>query len=280
MSNGWKVRSLLMLLAVVGAAVLIMADLAEAQATAVVTGLRGQVRVMPKGATAFRPLQIGMRVGEGADIVAAAGGSVELRLPDGSSLMVAENSRFVVTRLDYDQQNRMRSSYFHLAVGRLRGIVSKAAATLVASRQANFVISTPTAVAAVRGSTVYANHVDGVTTFLVTEGIANIILPGQPPIRIEVRPGDPPLVLRMGPGITPVVQPATPAQVTTLTTAANPATPGTTTVLGATSVVVTDPGTITGIIGGPITEPTLTTATGAATESTASGTGGNPPLSP
>lgn len=247
MSTRWNVRSLIALLAVCGALMLFAAETAEAQSTAVVTGLTGQVRIIPKGETAWRPLQLGMRVAEGADIAAAAGGRAELRLPDGSTLMVVENTRFVVTKLDYDQQNRLRSSFFHLAAGKLRGFVNKAAATLVAARQANFAITTPTAVAAVRGTTVFASFdaATGQTTFLVTEGVAMINFGGRV---IQVSAGQ---ILQVSPA-TPPAQAApaaaTAAQVAQVTSTANPATAGTPVVLGATAVQVTDPGEVTNIV--------------------------------
>ncbi len=262
MSTRWKVRSFVVLLAVFGAVVLSTADFAEAQATAVVSSMTGQVRVLPKGATAFQPLQIGMRVGEGADIVAPAGSSAELRLPDGSTLMVAENTRFVVTKLDYDQQNRMRSSYFHLATGKIRGFVAKAAAALVASRQANFAISTPTAVAAVRGSVVFASYdaQTGTTTFLVTQGTASINFGGR---IITVTAGQ---ILQVNPTTPPATAQAVTVKsasqdvqnlATQMQATTNQATAGTSVVLGATAVKIVTDTEITGfVVTMPSGEPT------------------------
>ena len=276
MSTRWKVGSVFLLLALAGAVLMSTADSAEAQATAVVTSLRGQVRVMPKGATAFQPLQLGMRVSEGADIVAPAGANAQLQLPDGSTLMVAENTRFVVTKLDYDQQNRMRSSFFHLATGKLRAFVNKAAASLVAARQANFAITTPTAVAAVRGTELYASYdaSTGTTNYYVTGGTAQIVVAGR---TITVYAGQllqvpasptPATVLQPvqvtapaaagQPGAIPAGTPPVPAADTTQTTlvtgtggmtsTANPATTGTATVLGATAVVVTSAADVVNVV--------------------------------
>jgi hypothetical protein len=125
-----------------------------------------------------------MRVTEGADVVAEPGSNAELRLPDGSTVLVAENTRFIVNKLDFDSQNRMRESFFHLATGKLRAIVAKAAASLVAARQNNFAITTPTAVAAVRGTTLYAivDSATGATSFMCTEGTAviQVMVAGRP----------------------------------------------------------------------------------------------------
>src|SRR5262249_9497651 len=77
----------------------------------------------------------------------------ELKLPDGSTLLLSENSRMVLTRLKFDPRTREReSSYVHLVVGKVRAILASASVTLVRARQSNFAISTPAAVAAARGT--------------------------------------------------------------------------------------------------------------------------------
>ncbi len=130
---------------------------AEAQlvpATAQVTRIVGQVEIRAgrtPGAP-WTPATVGIRLAEQDEIRALGGASAELRLPDGSTLILAENSRFVVSRLRVDPQNQGRSAVFHLATGKLRAIVSQAALRLVSLRQSTFAISTPVAVAAVRGT--------------------------------------------------------------------------------------------------------------------------------
>ena len=112
----------------------------------------GKVEVMAKGQTAWAPAQVGMKLGAGDDIRAHAGGAAELLLPDGSTVLLAENSRFVVSQLDFDESNQARVALFHLVAGKMRAIVSKTATQLVRTRQSNFAISTPAAVAAARGT--------------------------------------------------------------------------------------------------------------------------------
>lgn len=292
MSIRWKVRSFVILLALFGAVMLTAADIAEAQATATVVTVSGQVRVLPKGATAFQPLLISMRVGEGADIVAPANSSAELRLPDGSTVLVSENTRFVVTKLDYDPQNRMRSSFFHLATGKLRAFVNKAASALVASRQANFAITTPTAVAAVRGTELYASYdaASGMTSYYVTGGTAQIVVggrtitvyagqllqvPASPTATTVLQPVQvtPPAAAGQ-PGAAPAGTPAAPAASGAqaalatgpggMTSTANAATAGTATVLGATAVKVTSDAAVLSVVttlppvGAPPAAPVIT----------------------
>jgi hypothetical protein len=145
------VLGLLLLLGVGGV------DLATAQrkiGTAVVKTVTGRVELERKGEDQWGTLVAGARLAEGDQVRAYPGASAALDLPDGSTLLVSENSRVVISKLEYDVQDQTRQAFFHLVVGKVRAIVSTAAITLVKARQSNFVISTPTAVAAARG-TVY-----------------------------------------------------------------------------------------------------------------------------
>jgi hypothetical protein len=95
---------------------------------------------------------VGAKLAEGDQIRAYAGGSAILGLPDGSTLFVAENSRVAVSKLEVDQQNQSRNVLVHLVVGKVRAVVAKSSISLVRARQSNFAITTPTAVAAARGT--------------------------------------------------------------------------------------------------------------------------------
>jgi FecR protein len=136
-------------------AVLAVWGSAEAQmraASADIVRTAGRVDVLPKGQTNWTPATLGAKLIEGDQIRALAGGSAELNLPDGSTILVAENTRFAVTKLDYDVTNRDRDASFHLVAGKVRAQVQQAGVTLARTRQSNFNISTPTGVAAVRGT--------------------------------------------------------------------------------------------------------------------------------
>lgn len=120
--------------------------------TAEVKRATGRVEVLRKGQTQWLPAVVGARLAEGDDVRAFSGASAELELPDGSTLLVAENSRVIVTKLDFDAQRQGRTVLFHLVVGKVFATVSQATLTLLRARQSNFVITTPTAVAAARGT--------------------------------------------------------------------------------------------------------------------------------
>jgi hypothetical protein len=128
----------------------------------------GRVEILRKGQTQWVPAVIGDRLVEGDDIRSFSGAQVELGLPDTSSVVLAENSRLLLTKLEFDQPSQSRLFLFHLAVGKARATVAQAALTLARIRQSNFAISTPTAVAAARGTIMWV-FTDGGTTTIAVE---------------------------------------------------------------------------------------------------------------
>ncbi len=141
----------------VGLLVLTAWGSAQAQmqpASAELVRATGRVDLMPKGQTAWTQASVGARLVEGDQIRALANSSADLTLPDGSTILIAENTRFAVTKLDYDANNRDRDASFHVVAGKVRAQVSQAAVSVVRARQSNFNISTPSGVAAVRGTIV------------------------------------------------------------------------------------------------------------------------------
>jgi hypothetical protein len=151
--------------AVLGAAVvtlLLMPLIAQAQlrpATAEVMRTVGTVSVLRKGQAQWIPATAGMQLVDGDQIRALSGGSADLHLPDGSTIFIAENTRFAVVKLEFDGQAGTRTNAaFHLIAGKVRAEVTKAGLQLVRTRQSNFTISTPAGVAAVRGTVMVVTY--------------------------------------------------------------------------------------------------------------------------
>jgi hypothetical protein len=128
----------------------------------------GRVEVLAKGQTQWIPAVVGARLAEGDDIRAYSGATAELTLPDTSTVLVAENSRLLLTKMEYDPQSQSRFMLMHLVVGKVRATVAQAAVTLARARQSNFAISTPTAVAAARGSILWV-FTDGQKSMMAVE---------------------------------------------------------------------------------------------------------------
>jgi hypothetical protein len=140
------------------------ADLPSAELKRVI----GRVEVLAKGQTQWIPAVVGAKLAEGDDIRAYSGASAELALPDTSTVVVAENSRLLLTKMEYDPQSQSRLMLLHLVVGKVRATVAQAAITLARVRQSNFAISTPTAVAAARGTILWV-FTDGQQSMMAVE---------------------------------------------------------------------------------------------------------------
>jgi hypothetical protein len=128
----------------------------------------GRVEILSKGQTQWIPGVVGARLAEGDDIRAYSGATAELALPDTSTVVVAENSRLLLTKMEYDTQSQSRLVLLHLVVGKVRATVAQAAITLARVRQSNFAISTPTAVAAARGTILWV-FTDGQKSMMAVE---------------------------------------------------------------------------------------------------------------
>ena len=128
----------------------------------------GRVEILAKGQTQWIPAVVGARLAEGDDIRAYAGASAEVALPDTSTVVVAENSRLLLTKMEYDPQSQSRLMLLHLVVGKVRATVAQAAISLARVRQSNFAISTPTAVAAARGTILWV-FTDGQKSMMAVE---------------------------------------------------------------------------------------------------------------
>jgi hypothetical protein len=128
----------------------------------------GRVEVLSKGQTQWIPAVVGARLAEGDDIRTYSGATAELALPDTSTVVVAENSRLLLTKMTYDPQSQSRLVILHLVVGKVRATVAQAAITLARVRQSNFAISTPTAVAAARGTILWV-FTDGQKSMMAVE---------------------------------------------------------------------------------------------------------------
>lgn len=140
----------------------------QAGPTAEIKRVIGRVEVLQKGQTQWIPAVSGATLAEGDDIRAYAGASAELALPDTSTVVLTENSRLLMTKMEFDAQNRSRFVLLHLAVGKVRATIAQAAVALARARQSNFAISTPTAVAAARGTIMWV-FTDGDKTMMAVE---------------------------------------------------------------------------------------------------------------
>lgn len=127
----------------------------EARASVELKRVVGRVEILRAGQTQWLPALVGARLVEGDDIRAFSGASADLAFPDTSTVALAENSRLLMSKVEFDRQQQSRLVLLHLAVGKLRAVIAQSSITLARARQSNFAISTPTAVAAAKGTIVW-----------------------------------------------------------------------------------------------------------------------------
>ena len=227
MRRVWTSRGLAALVVALAAVHLVTVSPVHGQQPPVSAELKrviGRVEVLKKGQTQWIPAVVGARLVEGDDIRSFSGAQAELEMPDGSSALLVENSRMLITKLEYDPQNQTRFVLMHLVVGKVRAAIAQTAITLVRARQSNFGISTPTAVAAARGTIVWV-FTDGVQSLVAVEPEPNARI--QPRIEcITVARAQPRRQMVLAGYATTDCGPtvATPSQLQTLS---NPATAGT-----------------------------------------------------
>ena len=164
-------RGLLIVFGIVGLLLMDSPAPVMAQPTAPSAELKrviGRVELLSKGQTQWIPAVVGARLAEGDDIRCYAGASAELALADTSTVMLSENSRLLLTRMEFDPQSQTRLMLLHLVVGKVKATVAQAAITLARVRQSNFAISTPTAVAAARGTILWV-FTDGQKSMMAVE---------------------------------------------------------------------------------------------------------------
>lgn len=113
--------------------------------TAVIAAWRGDVVV--RDASGERALAKGMALTEGDLIATAASSFVTLKLPDGSQVSLPSSSSIRITRLRHVLLTDSVDRRFRLERG-----ASDTRVTPMANRSSRFLVSTPVAVAAVRGT--------------------------------------------------------------------------------------------------------------------------------
>ena len=183
MNRRLQVVAAMMLVALLPLTLANLAAAQQAPPSAELKRVIGRVEILRKGQTQWIPAVIGAQLVEGDDIRSFSGAQAELAMPDTSTVQLAENSRLLLTKLEYDPQNQSRLVLLHLVVGKVRAAIAQTAITLVRARQSNFAISTPTAVAAARGTIVWVGAIPDPS---VPGGIRTLVaVEPEPGLRIQ-----------------------------------------------------------------------------------------------
>ncbi|EQA54467.1 sigma factor regulatory protein, FecR/PupR family [Leptospira kmetyi serovar Malaysia str. Bejo-Iso9] len=129
---------------------------------AAVVFVKGEASVMREVET---KLHQGDLLNESDIILTKAGGAVDIGLTDSSVIRVKENSRLILKELRENNGSQIR---MNLAAGRLLNVVEKE------KKGSNFYVETPSAVAAVRGTSFEVNASESESVVFVAEGAVEV----------------------------------------------------------------------------------------------------------
>jgi hypothetical protein len=129
-------------------------------APATIVFVKGKAEVQRSGERAWRPAELQMAVSPGDKLSTEAGAELEIRLDDGSVLKLKDKSLLELDAMEKKVKPLTTITSLKLGLGKLLGCVRK-----LSSRESKFEVTTPTAVAGVRG-TVFAVFAEGDSTEL------------------------------------------------------------------------------------------------------------------
>jgi hypothetical protein len=136
-----------------------------------VTALEGKAMVLRQGRLAPQPLAHQAGISQEDIIQTDVASKVKITLIDATVISLGEQSRLELKEFVYAAQQQTRTARLTIAVGIFRAIVKK----LIP--QSSFEVSTPTAIAAIRGTDFMGEVKPDSTTIVVSEGavvISNI----------------------------------------------------------------------------------------------------------
>lgn len=116
---------------------------AFAENVAEVVGLKGEAVMLSAGK--MTSLTVGASVEEGAEVRTANPGRIKLRFPDGSIIVVGDASTLKIEKFHAGNKESPRVGRFVLDIG----LISQ---TVAPSKKGSWVVRTPSAVTAVRGT--------------------------------------------------------------------------------------------------------------------------------
>lgn len=116
-----------------------------------ITAVSGNVRVRSRGSITWHDAKVNELLSAGDTIETKDNGKIEIRLDNGNVIDLKPDSKLVLQKLTQDTKSGDYQNLFESSQGRLRAKVSKL------KGDSKFEIKTPTALAAVRGTTMFLN---------------------------------------------------------------------------------------------------------------------------
>ena len=144
----------------------------------------GDVNIRSKDPTSkWIPAKVGMKLKTGNMIRTRVESSAEVILEEGSTIMIEENSVFQITALEENRRNKSKSTKLDLMTGKILANVKK-----LGSTRSDFEFETPVATAAIRGTKLSIDFVNGQTSVKLYEGQVFVFPKGNKTAGITINP--------------------------------------------------------------------------------------------
>jgi hypothetical protein len=138
---------------------------------AVITHMSGQVTVQPNGATDAHPAKVGEALGGGDKVETLKDGVVEIALENDNVINLKPGSNLTLSTLTYNSNSGVYVNQFYSSLGKIRARVEKM------GNKSTFEVTTPTAVAAVRGTVEFLSVTGSGTKAAFFDGIGYVTNP-------------------------------------------------------------------------------------------------------
>lgn len=139
---------------------------------AVVTKVRGDVRIRNRGSITWHDAKVNEVLSTGDTIESKDDGNIEIKLDNNNVINIKPNSQLILQKLTQDLDSGDYENLLESNFGKIRAKVNKL------KDNSKFEIKTPTAIAAVRGTILYLNILPNLTTAYFENGngtVQNII---------------------------------------------------------------------------------------------------------
>jgi hypothetical protein len=164
----WWQLSFVVVLGLLNVLLSAAADAQQAKHIGRVTGLEGKVTVLHSGKFAPEPLTLHKAVFQEDIVETERASKVRITLTDATVISLGEQSRLELKHLSHDARQQTRSARLAISLGFFRAVLQQ----LIPS--SSFEVTTPTAVAAIRGTDLMGEVSADATAIVALEGTVTV----------------------------------------------------------------------------------------------------------
>jgi len=170
---------------------ILLPSLAFAEVVGYFSKIEGRVDILRVGADTAVSVRIGDPVSMGDIVRTKSDGKAEIIFKDETSVRLAPDTRVRIDEYTFNPDNTRNKGILNLFRGKIRAVVSKVVGRVIPAGigASTFNVNTPTAIAGVRGTTLFVFYSGGITGVLFTDGNGFAYNPNLPGLIVNVGTG-------------------------------------------------------------------------------------------